>query len=175
MPSAVSTRLPRMALASPPPTLPGPGVGSMNRASESPRTPSIATMSRIQPSTPTPSAVAARQALFIALSAMRLRRTSEDGAARLGIVVSIAASIALPHRHARDQKPRQHENDEGDEEQDAAEREQRAQVQAVRLVEFVGKPRGDGRARIEQRRRQPVRIADDEGDGHGLAERSPEA
>src|SRR5690606_10796343 len=174
MPSMLSTRLPSMALASPPPALPGPGVGAMNSAVENPRTPSIATISRIQPSTTTPSAVAARQANFITLSATRLRRTSEGGAARIDMAVSSVASIALPHRHARDQETRQHENDEGDDEQDAAQREQRVEVQAVRLVELVGEPRGDGGARFEQRRRQPVRIADDEGHGHRLAKRAPQ-
>ena len=43
------------------------------------------------------------------------------------------------------------------------------------LGELVGDGRGDGRAGVEQRLREAVRVADDEGHRHGLAERAAEA
>src|SRR5829696_4619147 len=124
IPSTVRMRLPRTALPSPPPSLPGPGVGSVKRASESPCAPSTATIRRIHPRTNTPSAVATR-------------------------VLCRAASMRLPASNMRDQKPRDDKHHEGDEEQDAAQRQKRVEMQPVRLVELVGEARGDGRARIE--------------------------
>src|SRR4028119_268597 len=51
----------------------------------------------------------------------------------------------------RDEQARRDQDREGDEEQDAAEREQRVELKADRLVELVGDARRDRGARIEDR------------------------
>ena len=57
-----------------------------------------------------------------------------------------------------------------------AERDQRRGVEvADRFGEFVGDGRGDGRAGRQDRAGDAVRIADHEGDRHGLAERAAQA
>ena len=73
------------------------------------------------------------------------------------------------------QVARNRQHDEGDDEEDQAERDQRRRVEvADRFGEFVGDGRGDRGARRQDRRRDAVRVADHEGDGHGLAERAAE-
>src|SRR3954471_3423975 len=76
--------------------------------------------------------------------------------------------------HARDEVARHDEDAEGDEEQDAAERDEGVELHAERLVELVGDARGDRRAGLEDRGGEAVRVADHEGHGHGLAERAAE-
>jgi hypothetical protein len=71
IPMNVITRLPRMALAMPPPTEPGPGVGSVSRAGVKPFTPSTISISRIEPSTTMPSSVAKVLARIRTRSAIR--------------------------------------------------------------------------------------------------------
>jgi hypothetical protein len=77
--------LPTIALASPPPSLPGPGVTSVKILGENAVRPSQASRSRIQPSAKTPSAVTAAQNTFMARSAIRRgRRTRPQLAASAG-------------------------------------------------------------------------------------------
>ena len=77
-----------------------------------------------------------------------------------------------PHQHVA----RGREHDEGDDEEDQAERDQRRGVEvADRFGEFVGDGRRYGGAGREHRSRNPVRVADDEGHRHGLAERAAKA
>src|SRR5665647_1582466 len=65
---------------------------------------------------------------------------------------------------AGEQRPGRRKHREGDDEQDQAERDQSGGVHvAGRLGELVGDGRGDGRSAVEQRMREAVRIADDEG------------
>jgi len=71
MPIPVSTRLPRIALAMPPPSEPGPGVGLVNRVGVKPRTPWTISITRIEPRTRAPTTVAAVQATRRARSATR--------------------------------------------------------------------------------------------------------
>ena len=76
------------------------------------------------------------------------------------------------HQH----QPRDGQHDEGDDEQDEAERDQRRRVEiADRFGEFVGDGGGDRRAGRQDRAGDAVRVADDERDRHGLAERAAEA
>lgn len=80
----------------------------------------------------------------------------------------------LLHPHQHDLGDRQ--DGEGDEEQDQTQRYQRRYVQLAHgLVELVGDRRRDRRPRSHQRLAYPVGVADDERDGHGLAQRAAEA
>ena len=64
-------------------------------------------------------------------------------------------------------------DDEGDDEEDQAERDQRRPIDvADRLGEFVGDGRRNRRAGLQDRGRNLVRIADHEGHRHGLAQRA---
>src|SRR5215472_10033099 len=68
---------------------------------------------------------------------------------------------------------RQH--DEGDDEEDQAQRDQRGGIEVTdRFGEFVGDGGRNGGARRQQRGRHLVRVADHEGHRHGLAERPAE-
>src|SRR5918994_4480095 len=179
MPRKVRIRLPTMALASPPPSLPGPGVTCVKTRGAKAVKPCQVSIPRIQPSTKTPSAAKAAQTIFIARSATwRCRRTRPQGISA-SVVGRVAGTVVMPQLRSvnldpRHQEARHDQHPEGDEEQDAAERDQGVELHPDRLVELIGDPRRDGRAGVEDGAGKAVGVADDEGDGHGLAERAPE-
>src|SRR4029077_14514126 len=186
--SAVSTRLPMIGLSKPP-SAPGGGVISVKTLSDRPLKPSYSSTPRISTSQPRPKSVAPSDRP-IAMP-LRLRRALYRVlCTRLSLC---ACSFPTPGAHPGSGsrtcfwgscasadpplEPQQHvarasEHDEGDDEQDEAERDQRGCVEiAHRLGEFVRDGRRDRGAGRENRSRYPVRIADHEGDRHGLAER----
>src|SRR5215210_3708898 len=146
MPRHVSTMLPTMALASPPPSLPGPGVTSVKMRGVSAPRPFHASMPRIQPRTKTPSAVKTTQMTFMARSATRREERTRPQVVAAGAPPVAAMSVDL---HARNERARDREDHEGHHEQHAAERDERAHLQPERLVELVGDARRDGAARLE--------------------------
>src|SRR5215831_2296717 len=164
-PSAVSARLPTMAFKRPP-AEPGGGVFSVKTASDSPPKPSYSSTNRISTSQPRPNRVAA-SARPLAMAFCRRRRP------RRGLSWAMAMALSDPLLDAQQHVARDREHDEGDDEQDEAERDQRRSVEvADRLGEFVGDRRRDGGAGRQDRGRDLVGIADHEGDRHGLAERA---
>ena len=166
-PATVMIRLPTMALSRPP-AAPGGGVISVNTASDSPPTPFAEQHAQDRaPASRGRTAVAAqRQA-----DGDRVAAAAAGDRARCRWPCHPPACARCAQQHvARD---RQH--DEGDDEQDQAERDQRGGVEvADRLGEFVGDGGRDRGAGREERGRDAVRVADHEGDRHGLAERAAE-
>ena len=126
-----------MALARPPPSLPGPGVTSVKTASERPPKPSMSSISRIQPSTKAPSAVKSGaddlQRPVRRAGAAAHAAPGRMAGGRRGVVGSVVhAQLRSLQLDPRDQEARQDEHREGDEEQDAAERDQRVELQVRR-------------------------------------------
>src|SRR5271170_1989880 len=77
-----------------------------------------------------------------------------------------------PHQHVT----RYGKHNECNDEQNEAERDQRGGVEiADRFGELIGDGGGDGGAGREHGGGNSVRVADDEGHGHGLAEGAAEA
>src|SRR5262252_281979 len=77
-----------------------------------------------------------------------------------------------PALDAQQHVARDREHDEGDDEEDEAQRDQRGSIEITDgFGEFVGDGGGNGGARRQQRGRHFVRVADHEGHRHGLAER----
>src|ERR1700712_5149803 len=162
--------LPRIALAMPPPSEPGPGVGWVKSVGDRPFTPSTISISRIEPSTAAPTRVAIRQDRRSSRSATcRPGRTRTVSGAAIWAPVSgflafigrSSGDLDAAHEQAGDD-----EDDEGDDEEDAAERHQGVELHAVSLVELVGDARGDGGAWIKDRAREPIGVPDHEGDRH---------
>src|SRR5262245_38456805 len=126
MPRKVRTRLPTIALAMPPPSVPGPGVSSVKTAGESAPTPWMININRIEPRTTPPSAVDSTQRSFSAWSARwRPRRTRPHSISRGAFVVAAVASMMvlsnLLDLDARNEQASDHQNHERDEEENAAE------------------------------------------------------
>src|SRR6266704_4261693 len=158
-----SIRLPTMALSNPP-SPPGGGVISVNSRNDRPARPRSRVVQSIHTSQNRPKPMASSDMP----SARRL--TSLRRSCRL-----IASPPFIP-RQTQQQQLRQAQHDEGNEEQDQTEYDQRGRVERrLGLGEFVGQRRGDAVAWLEQRdASEDVDVADQEGHGHGLAQRPSE-
>src|SRR5262245_44573597 len=122
----VRIRLPTMGLSSPP-SEPGGGVISVKTASESPLNPSHKSTTRITSSQPSPSSVAASERF----SMMPLRR-------RRAAKTLLLMASSDPPLDAQQHVACYRENDEGDDEEDQAQRDQRRGTEvAARFAEFV--------------------------------------
>src|SRR5260370_1413296 len=67
------------------------------------------------------------------------------------------------------------QHEKGDEKQDKPQRNQRREIEiAARLGKLVGQRSRNRRSRLQDRGADAMRIADHEGDGHRLAERTAE-
>src|SRR5262249_36110509 len=135
----VRIRLPTMGLSSPP-SEPGGGVISVKTASESPLNPSHKSTTRITISQPSPSSVAASERL----SMMPLRRRRAAG--RLRFMASSDPALDAQQHVACDR-----EHDEGNDEEDQAQRDQRGGIEIPdRFGEFVGDGGRNGGAGRQQ-------------------------
>src|ERR1700742_3959727 len=142
--------LPKKALSRPP-SEPGGGVISVNNAGLIALMPLISAVHKIQTSQNNPKIVAATASVSAIAFLMRRRVYNAS---------IVAMSVALLPGQAHQHPFRDGEHDEGDDEQQEAERDQRGAVQIrVGFGEFVGERRRDGVARHQQRRREQVRVA----------------
>src|SRR4030081_2738081 len=173
----VRIRLPMIGLSSPP-SEPGGGVISVKTASDRPANPCQNNSPRITTSQPSPSRLPATASLII--TALRRRRPAYRPLLAPPFMASLLMASLLmaspdPAFDAQQHVTRRREHDEGDDEQDQPQRAQRRGAEVPdRLGEFVGDGCRNGGARRQDRGRDLVRVADDEGHRHGLAERPAE-
>src|SRR4029078_6394195 len=144
------------------------GVICVNTSGDRPPKPCQSSAPRISTSQPSPNSVAATESTGdITTPLQRL-------AWRAVILCSPMASPDPP-LDTQQHVARRGEHDEGDDEQDQAERDQGRRVEiADRLGEFVGDGGRDPGAGREQGGGDPMRVADDEGHRPRLAARAAE-
>ncbi len=152
-------------------------------------TPRRTVSTRIQTSQKTPKAIAANGEPSQARSTLHVlaahgawqpgaRRKPRPARAHLQVSAALRQALMVRAPSARLQPHQQHlgerQDDERDHEQHEREIEQRGPVHALAgFGEFVGEHRGDAVGRREQRDLVELAlVADDEGDGHRLAERA---
>ena len=176
VPSAVWIRLPTIALSRPPPE-PGGLVTVVNTVRSRPATPRQSRVARIEARKASAMTVAAMQSVRTTRSVRRRRRDSSPATrmSRAGpSEVAAAPIIAVLGRSSR-REIASTMKEITNRMKPSASSEESFRLPGLAFREFQRDDRGDRVARAEQRRRDPVGVADHEGHRHGLAERAAEA